>query len=79
MRFVVREATLSLAGGLVLGIGGASIAVRIIKGMLFQTEFSDPGTLVAVLLVLSGVTLVASYAPALRATRTDPMLAIRAD
>jgi len=79
VRFVVREATLSLAGGVVLGIAGAYASVRIIRGMLFQTGFADPGTLAAVLVVLTGVTLVASYAPALRATRTDPMLAIRSD
>jgi len=68
VRFVVREATLSLAGGVVLGIAGAYASVRIIRGMLFQTGFADPGTLAAVLVVLTGVTLVASYAPALRAT-----------
>jgi putative ABC transport system permease protein len=79
VRFVVREATISLVGGAVLGLVGAYVSVRVIQGMLFQTQFGDPGTLAAVLVVLSGVTLVASYAPALRATRTDPMLAIRAD
>ncbi|HJQ19555.1 MAG TPA: ABC transporter permease [Gemmatimonadaceae bacterium] len=79
VRLVVREATLSLAGGLVLGLAGAYASVRVVQSMLFQTQFADPGTLAAVLVVLSGVTLLASYAPALRATRTDPMLAIRSD
>ncbi|HMC55401.1 MAG TPA: ADOP family duplicated permease [Gemmatimonadaceae bacterium] len=79
VRFVVREATISLAGGVALGAGGAYASVRIIRGMLFQTDFADPATFASVLVVLAGVTLVASYAPAVRATNTDPMLAIRSD
>jgi ABC-type lipoprotein release transport system permease subunit len=62
-----------------LGVLGAWFAVRLIRGMLFQTTFADPGTIVGVLVVLSGVTLLASWRPALRATHTDPMVAIRSD
>lgn len=77
--FVLRDAVLSLGGGVLLGTLGAYFSVRIIRNMLFQTSPADPGTLVGVLVVLSGVMVLASYAPALRATRADPMLAIRSD
>lgn len=76
---VMSDAIVALAGGAAVGVLGAYYSVRVIRGMLFQTSLADPGTLVAVLLVLSAVTVLASYAPARRATRADPMLAIRSD
>jgi predicted permease len=76
---VVRDAIVALGVGTVLGGVGAWSAGRVIRGMLFQTTFADAGTIAGVLVVLSGVTLLASYRPALRATHTDPMLAIRSD
>ncbi|MGH7638761.1 MAG: ADOP family duplicated permease [Gemmatimonadaceae bacterium] len=76
---VVGDAMVSLLAGLAFGALGSWYAVRVIRGMLFQTTFADPGTLVGVLVVLTGVTVLASYRPALRATHTDPMLAIRSD
>jgi putative ABC transport system permease protein len=66
--FVMRGAVASLIGGITLGAFGAWMSVRLIRGMLFQTSLADPGTVVAVVLTLSGVTALASYAPALRAT-----------
>ena len=72
-------------GGAVVGMTspggsrGAWFSVRLIQGMLFETTFADPATIVGVVAVLTSVTLLASYRPALRATRTDPMLAIRSD
>ena len=76
---VMGDAVVSLVAGVALGGVGAWFSVRLIRGMLFETTFADPGTIVAVVVVLSGVTLLASYRPALRATHTDPMLAIRSD
>lgn len=76
---VIRDAMVSLVAGLAFGALGSWYSVRVIRGMLFETTFADPGTIVGVLVVLSGVTVLASYRPALRATHTDPMLAIRSD
>lgn len=76
---VMGGAMVSLLVGMAFGVLGAWFSVRLIRGMLFETTFADPGTIVGVLLVLSGVTVLASYRPALRATHTDPMLAIRSD
>src|SRR5688572_9724319 len=79
VRSVIGDAIVSLVAGLALGGVGAWFSVRLIRSMLFETTFADPGTIIGVVAVLTGVTVVASYRPALRATHTDPMLAIRSD
>lgn len=76
---VLQGAGISLAAGVGVGMLGAHLSERLIRGMLFQTSPTDPGTLIGVLVVLAGVTVLASSAPAARATRADPMLAIRSD
>lgn len=76
---VMRDALVSLAGGMILGTAGAYLTMQSIRGMLFETSPTDPGALGAVLVVLSSVTVLASYVPARRATRVDPMLAMRTD
>jgi putative ABC transport system permease protein len=67
---------LSLAG-VAIGIGGAFALTRVMKGFLFQVSATDPTTIVGVALLFVGVALVASYIPARRATRIDPMAALR--
>ena len=63
--------------GLAIGGAGALAATRAMKGLLFGVTPADPLTFVAVALVLVAVALVASYIPAWRATRIDPMVALR--
>jgi predicted permease len=67
---------LSLAG-VAIGIGGAFALTRVMKGFLFQVSATDPTTIVGVALLFVGVALVGSYIPARRATRIDPMAALR--
>jgi putative ABC transport system permease protein len=61
------------------GIVVALILVRFMRSMLFQISAYDPKNFLAVMAVLSAVVLVACLIPALRATRVDPMVALRSE
>jgi putative ABC transport system permease protein len=63
--------------GIVLGTAGAIALTRLIKGFLFHVTPTDPATFVEVALFLFLVALLASYIPARRATRVDPVIALR--
>lgn len=76
---VLRDGAGYVAAGAGLGLFGAWAGTRLIRGLLFETSPADPMTIVAIPLVLAGVAVVALYVPARRATRSDPMSAIRAD
>jgi predicted permease len=67
---------LTLAGA-VLGIAGAWALTRFLGSLLYHVGPADPATFAAVLLVLAVVSALASYIPARRATRVDPMAALR--
>ncbi len=78
-RMVVRRG-MGLAGtGLALGLAGALLAGRFIAGFLYGVSPSDPGILTAILLLFGSVALLASWLPAARAARLDPMRALRAE
>lgn len=63
--------------GIVLGTAGAFALTRLMKGFLFHVTPTDPATFVEVALFLFFVALLASYIPARRATRVDPVIALR--
>ncbi len=63
--------------GLLIGILGAFVLTRLLSSLLYEVKPADPLTFVAVVLVLGGVSLIASYIPAWRAARVDPMVALR--
>ena len=72
--------TLSLAAiGMAVGTIASFLAVRSAGSLLFGVTPRDPGTFVAMLVVLTGVALVAGYLPARRASRVDPMVALRTE
>ncbi len=76
---IIRQ-TLALAAiGLVLGTAGAWALARAIRGLLFDVTPGDPWTFAAMAGVLLAVAAVAGYVPARRASRTDPLSALRAD
>ena len=60
-----------------IGLAGSFFAARLLSGMLFGVTPSDPLTFVGVAFVLVAVAMVACYIPARRATRVDPLVALR--
>jgi ABC-type antimicrobial peptide transport system permease subunit len=65
--------------GLALGLVGAAVLSRVLAGQLYGVGARDPLTYVAVALLLGGVALVASWLPARRATKVDPMGSLRSE
>jgi putative ABC transport system permease protein len=68
-----------VAVGSAVGIVAALAAGRVVSSLLFGVTASDPVTYVVVILVLATVAFVASYLPALRAARVNPMSALRSE
>ena len=79
LRLVVRQG-LTLAGvGIVAGLVAAFGVTRVIASLLYNVSPTDPVSFGSVALFLAAIALVASYVPARRATRVDPMTALRSD
>jgi putative ABC transport system permease protein len=77
MRMILRQAALLVLPGLALGMVGALALTRLMTGLLFGVEPTDPFTFVAVSLLLLVVAAVACLIPARRATEIHPMVALR--
>jgi predicted permease len=76
-RLILRQAMRPVVLGALIGIAGCAAVSQVLKSMLFGISAHDPVAFVAVPLVLLAVALVASYIPARRATKVDPMIALR--
>ena len=79
LTLVLRDTTRLIAAGAALGAFGVWASTRLLNGLLFQTERTDAVTLVVVPLVLAIVAIAASYIPAKRATKIDPIIAMRSE
>jgi putative ABC transport system permease protein len=79
MRMVMQRGMLLTGLGLILGGAGALASARLTRTLLYDTSVYDPWTFLAVLVLLPSVALVACYIPARRATRIDPLIALRAE
>jgi ABC-type antimicrobial peptide transport system permease subunit len=79
VRLFVREGTTLAGVGLVAGVAGALAATRALSTLLFGVTSTDPATFAGVAGTVGVVALVASYIPAKRASRVDPMVALRID
>src|SRR5438477_917803 len=77
LRLVLGEGLFVIAVGLALGLLLAAAATRVIAGLLYGVEATDPLTFAGVPLLLGFVAMVASYIPARRATKVDPLVALR--
>lgn len=77
LRMVLRQGGLMAVTGIGLGVLVALGLARLITSLLFEVSATDPPTFSVVPLVLTAVALVACYIPARRATRVDPLVALR--
>ena len=78
-RAVLGHVLALVAVGVALGVGGAALLTRLMESQLFGVTALDPVTYVAVAAVLVVTGALAGYVPARRATRVDPMAALRAE
>jgi predicted permease len=74
---ILRESLLLLGIGVILGVPATLATTRLVGAQLFGLTASDPLTFIAAILAISTVALLAAYFPARRATRVDPMIALR--
>ena len=74
---VLRRVLILAAVGLAISVPAALIASRLVKSFLFGTQPNDPGTLALAGVVLVSAAILAGYAPARRASRIDPLAALR--
>jgi putative ABC transport system permease protein len=79
IRMVVREGAVLGVIGVVIGTGAALLAGRWVKPLLFDVAPTDPFVFTAVIVLLLGVAVAASWVPARRASRVDPQVALRSD
>jgi predicted permease len=77
LALVARQGSVPVLVGIIIGIAGAFGASRLMTAMLFQTSAADPVVFAAVPVLLIAVGAVATYAPARRALRVDPLIALR--
>lgn len=79
LRLILSQGARLVAIGLVLGLGAGLGVARLLRGFLFEVQPMDPATFGGVIVLLAGVAALACWLPALRASRVQPMKALRAE
>jgi putative ABC transport system permease protein len=78
LQMTVKQALKLVGAGMLIGLIAAFLLTRVLASMLFGISATDPITFIGISVVLLSVAILASYVPALRATKVDPMTALRA-
>jgi ABC-type antimicrobial peptide transport system permease subunit len=76
---IVLQTLRMAAAGMTIGVIGASLLTRSLSGLLFGISATDPATFVGMLAALAIVATLAGYVPARRASRIDPVVALRSE
>jgi len=79
LQLVVGQGMKLVVVGLVLGVAGSLALTRVLSSFLFGVQPTDPSTFVSVSLLLAIIGALACYLPARRATKIDPMVALRVE
>jgi ABC-type antimicrobial peptide transport system permease subunit len=79
MGLVMRESMMLVVAGVALGLGGAMAASRLVSNLLFGLTPTDPMATAGAVTVMLLVSALAGYLPARRASRVDPMVALRCE
>jgi ABC-type antimicrobial peptide transport system permease subunit len=79
LQLVIRQALVLVSFGIAIGLAGAFALTRVMSGLLFGVGATDRLTFVIISLFLGGMALLASYLPARRAAKVDPMVALRCE
>jgi putative ABC transport system permease protein len=77
LQLVVKQGMILTLVGVVIGLAASFVLTRVMKTLLFNVSATDPVTFALIALLLVGVALIASYIPARRATKVDPIIALR--
>ena len=77
LRMIITQGLILICSGMAAGLAGAFIVTRFLSGLLFNVSPRDPLTFAGITLLLAAVALLACYVPARRATKVDPMIALR--
>ena len=77
LQWVLKQGLVLIAAGVAVGLIGAFVATRLLRTMLFEVGPTDLATYVGLALLLTAVALIACYIPARRATKVDPLVALR--
>jgi putative ABC transport system permease protein len=79
LKLILKQGAILILIGTTIGLAGAIALTPLIKTLLFGVSATDPATYALIALLLVVVALIASYIPARRATKVDPMVALRHD
>jgi putative ABC transport system permease protein len=77
LRMIIKQGMLLIGGGIVVGLISSFALTRLLRKLLFGVSVTDPLTFVTITFTLAVIALIACYIPARRATKVDPLVALR--